>query len=174
MGGFGRQWHQLDHMQTICPLLQTDNHTNTASVNYYGPGALPDAQPKCQSTEGNLYCMQKVMLFCVDRRWTFPSRFKRFYFIFHVFNVFGVFLSPSVFTDVVSTAVWTMELHIFRRASVCYADSWWEHVTVLRTDWRSYWRRTFSLTTWRSSLWPLSRSSNRSQRTPKYWWINWP
>jgi len=23
------QWHQLDHMQTICTLLQTDNHNNT-------------------------------------------------------------------------------------------------------------------------------------------------
>jgi len=29
MGFFGMQWHQLDHMQTICTLLQTDNHTNT-------------------------------------------------------------------------------------------------------------------------------------------------
>jgi len=26
--GFEMQWHQLDHMQTICTLLQTDNHTN--------------------------------------------------------------------------------------------------------------------------------------------------
>jgi len=23
------QWHQLDHVQTICTSLQTDNHTNT-------------------------------------------------------------------------------------------------------------------------------------------------
>jgi len=28
--GFGMQWHQLDHMQTICTWLQTDNHTNTS------------------------------------------------------------------------------------------------------------------------------------------------
>jgi len=28
---WGWQWHQLDHMQTICTLLQTDNHTNTSS-----------------------------------------------------------------------------------------------------------------------------------------------
>ena len=27
------QWHQLDHMQTICTLLQTDNHTNTSSLS---------------------------------------------------------------------------------------------------------------------------------------------
>ena len=28
------QWHQLDHMQTICTLLQTDNHTNTSPLNF--------------------------------------------------------------------------------------------------------------------------------------------
>jgi len=28
-------WHQRDHMQTICTLLQTDNHTNTSSLNFY-------------------------------------------------------------------------------------------------------------------------------------------
>jgi len=39
------QWHQLDHMQTICTSLQTDNHTNTSSLNFYWPDALPDAQP---------------------------------------------------------------------------------------------------------------------------------
>jgi len=26
----GWQWHQLDHMQIICTLLQTDNHTSSA------------------------------------------------------------------------------------------------------------------------------------------------
>jgi len=31
-------------MQTICTSLQTDNHTNTSSVNVYRPVALPDAQ----------------------------------------------------------------------------------------------------------------------------------
>jgi len=29
----------------ICTSLQTDNHTNTPSVGFYGPDALPDAQP---------------------------------------------------------------------------------------------------------------------------------
>jgi len=33
MMGFGMQWHQLDHMQTICTFL-TDNHTNTSSLNF--------------------------------------------------------------------------------------------------------------------------------------------
>jgi len=45
MMGFGMQWHQLDHMQTICTLLQTDNHTNISSLNFYRPDALTDAQP---------------------------------------------------------------------------------------------------------------------------------
>ena len=29
---FGMQFRQLDHMQTICTLLQTHNHTNTSSL----------------------------------------------------------------------------------------------------------------------------------------------
>ena len=42
----GWQWHQqLDHMQTICTLLETDNHTNTSSLNFYRLDGLPDAQP---------------------------------------------------------------------------------------------------------------------------------
>jgi len=40
------QWHQLDHMQTICTSLQMDNHINTSSLNFYRPDALPDAQLK--------------------------------------------------------------------------------------------------------------------------------
>ena len=43
--GFGMQWHQLDHMQTICTSHQTDNHTNTSSLNFYPLDALPDVQP---------------------------------------------------------------------------------------------------------------------------------
>jgi len=31
---FGWQWHQLNHMQTICILLQRDNHTNTSSLTH--------------------------------------------------------------------------------------------------------------------------------------------
>ena len=43
--GFGMQWHQLDNMQAICTSLQTDNHTNTLSLNIFRPDALSDAQP---------------------------------------------------------------------------------------------------------------------------------
>jgi len=28
------QWHQLDHMQIICTLLQTNNHTSTSWLNF--------------------------------------------------------------------------------------------------------------------------------------------
>ena len=41
----GLQWHQLDHMQTICTSLQADNHTNTLPLYFYWPDALHDAQP---------------------------------------------------------------------------------------------------------------------------------
>jgi len=41
-------------MQTTCTSLQTDNHTNTSSFNFYRPDALSDAQPTTLSTEGKL------------------------------------------------------------------------------------------------------------------------
>jgi len=41
----GWQWHQLDHMQIICTLLQTDNHAKTLSPIFYKPDTLPDARP---------------------------------------------------------------------------------------------------------------------------------
>jgi len=33
-GHSGMQWHQLDHIQTTCTSLQTDNHTNNSPVNF--------------------------------------------------------------------------------------------------------------------------------------------
>jgi len=41
----GWQWHQLDHMQIIFTLLQTDNHATTSPLCSYSPDALPAAQP---------------------------------------------------------------------------------------------------------------------------------
>ena len=35
---FGMQWHQLDHMQTICTSVQADNHTNTPSTQFLQAG----------------------------------------------------------------------------------------------------------------------------------------
>jgi len=44
-GVLGWQWYQVDHMQTICTSIQTDNNTNTSSLIFYRPDALADAQP---------------------------------------------------------------------------------------------------------------------------------
>jgi len=41
----GWQWHQLDHMQIICTLLQTDNHASTSPLSFYRPDVLPATQP---------------------------------------------------------------------------------------------------------------------------------
>jgi len=32
------QWHQLDHIQIICTLLQADNHARTSSLNFLQAG----------------------------------------------------------------------------------------------------------------------------------------
>ena len=57
-GVLGWQWHQLDHMQKICTSLQTDNHTNISSLNFY----RPDVQ-QCQSADG-LPVMRQVIKQC--------------------------------------------------------------------------------------------------------------
>ena len=47
-----------DHMQTICTLLQTDNHTDISLLNFYRPDALCGAQ-QCQKTQGiylHIFC----------------------------------------------------------------------------------------------------------------------
>jgi len=41
----GWQWHQLDHIQIICTLLQTDNDVSMPSFHFYRPDALHDTQP---------------------------------------------------------------------------------------------------------------------------------
>jgi len=38
------QWHQLDYMQMIFTMFQTDNHDSTSSLDFYMPDTLPDAQ----------------------------------------------------------------------------------------------------------------------------------
>jgi len=40
----GWQWHQLDHMQIICTLLQTHSHASTISLKFLQTDAFPDAQ----------------------------------------------------------------------------------------------------------------------------------
>jgi len=47
------QWHQLGHMQSICTSFQTDNHTNTLSLNFTGQVLFLTPNQERQSTEGN-------------------------------------------------------------------------------------------------------------------------
>jgi len=54
------KWLQLDHMQIICTLLQTDNHTNTSSLNFYRPDALPYAQPTVSKHWRHKRCTQNA------------------------------------------------------------------------------------------------------------------
>jgi len=48
----GWQWHQLDHMQIVCTLLQTDNHASTSPFSFF-TGGIPFLlrNQQCQSTE---------------------------------------------------------------------------------------------------------------------------
>jgi len=41
----GWQWHQLDHMQIICTMLQTDNHASTSPLSFLQAGC-----PSCCPT----------------------------------------------------------------------------------------------------------------------------
>ena len=83
-GVLGWQWHQLDHMQTICISLQTDNHTNTSSLNFYRPYALPGAQPTvskslmCQQRKSDKVLIERVLqLFRFNhlKMWSYFSLF---------------------------------------------------------------------------------------------------
>jgi len=48
----GWQWHQLDHMQIICTLLQTDHHSSTHHSFLIGQIPFLPPNQQCQSTEG--------------------------------------------------------------------------------------------------------------------------
>ena len=50
----GWQWHQLDHMQIICTLLQTDNHASTSTL-FTGWMLYLMPNQQCQSTEVERY-----------------------------------------------------------------------------------------------------------------------
>jgi len=52
MTAFWMQWQQLDHKQTICSSLQTDNHASMPSFNFYRPMLFLTPNQQCQSTEG--------------------------------------------------------------------------------------------------------------------------
>jgi len=61
------QWHQLDYMQTICTSLQTDNHINTSSLNFYWLDALSDAQPSVSRHRMHTTTSANKILFIFDR-----------------------------------------------------------------------------------------------------------
>jgi len=48
----GWQWHQLDHMQIICILFQTDSHASTSSLLSTGWMLFLTPNHQRQSTEG--------------------------------------------------------------------------------------------------------------------------
>jgi len=41
----GWQWYQLDHMQIIYTLHQTDNDASTSPLSFYRPDAIPATKP---------------------------------------------------------------------------------------------------------------------------------
>jgi len=70
-GVCGWQWHQLDHMQTICTALQTDNHTNPSSLSFYRPVVEGEYKglvynPDSNSSGISCYWWMKEGLHCFD------------------------------------------------------------------------------------------------------------
>ena len=57
-GVWGWQWHQLDHMQTICTSLQTDNHTNVRHSIFAGGMLFVTLNQEHQDNEGTRYIAQ--------------------------------------------------------------------------------------------------------------------
>ena len=51
----GWQWHQLDHMQTICTSLQTDNHAGLTTQIFVGRMLFLPPNHQRQCTEGRLH-----------------------------------------------------------------------------------------------------------------------
>jgi len=49
----GWQWHQLDHMQIICTSLQTDNHANTSSLDFF-TGQMLFLSPKYNAAHSQI------------------------------------------------------------------------------------------------------------------------
>jgi len=45
------QWHQMDHMQTICIWLQTDNHASTITYFFTDWMLFLTPNQQCQSTQ---------------------------------------------------------------------------------------------------------------------------
>jgi len=54
----GWQWHQLDHTQISCTLLQTDNHTSTSPLTVF-TGRMP-FQPPNQQRQGSVQLLRYI------------------------------------------------------------------------------------------------------------------
>ena len=61
-----RQWHQLGHMQ-VCTSLQTDNHASNSPLSFYGPDALPAAQPTASKHWRDFFPYSTAVDFCSAR-----------------------------------------------------------------------------------------------------------
>ena len=63
----GWQWHQLNHMQVICTLLQTDNHASTSSLKFLWAGC-----PSCHPTNSvkALKAQSQSTMLCKYHWWT--------------------------------------------------------------------------------------------------------
>jgi len=51
----GWQWYQLDHMQTICTSLQTDNHANTSSPQNMHPANNNEKTSRVGAVDGQTH-----------------------------------------------------------------------------------------------------------------------
>ena len=66
------RWHEMDHKQTICTSLQTDDHTNTSSLNFYRPDARFNSGMKERVGDGKLIIIISITVSGINDR-------KRFY-----------------------------------------------------------------------------------------------
>ena len=55
-------WDGMDHMQTICTSLHTDNHINTSWLKFYRPMLFLTSNQQCQSTEGTARCRVTLLI----------------------------------------------------------------------------------------------------------------
>jgi len=55
----GRQWHQLDHMQTNAPRSRQINTSTPHHSIFTGRMLFLTPNEQCQSTEGNMYDINK-------------------------------------------------------------------------------------------------------------------
>jgi len=76
-GVWGWQWHQMDHMQTICTSLQTDNDTNTSSLNFLQAGCSTWCQTNSVKAPNALYKAKRSIIHitpCVNLWRLHPSQ----------------------------------------------------------------------------------------------------